>query len=367
MAQRGQSVVTIGGATAERVLVVDPRGFRPGGKQTLPPQRILAGGSAVNQACRLLATGTDVQPIVPLCRDSFGAIVEAAMADAAARGGSRLLGGHLFVEGNGLTTPFTTITSVGDERTIYTEYSTELFAPFEAHLEARLGAVDGSEVGALMLGHLHADGCAPAGRAGALSRRCVEVARARGIAAFVNLGSSQYRLGADGFTAALPDVACFQLDIGEMRTFVGGPDNPPPSLADILAWFEDRCTVVVTLERMGAVGRLRGSRHIVLTWPYEIDVVDTTGAGDAFAAGMVSSMLVDPLTDDDALCRAMDRGGLFAAHACLTPGGADGAPTWPELEAFRASNSRMLDTEVTTIADASKILRLLDQAFPARR
>ncbi len=354
-------VVTIGGATAERVLVVDPRSFRPGGKHTLPPQRLLAGGSAINQACRLLAAGTDVEPIVPLCRDPIGDLVVRALRDAARRGGAHLAAERVCLEGEELSTPLTTITVIGGERTIYTEFADDLFAPFEDHLENRLAALD-EQAGAVLVGHVHADRAGAPGRGGRLTRRIVSIARAKDVPVFVNLGSAQYRLGLQAFASVLADVACLQLDIEEMRAFLGG-NGSRPALSQILDAFRDRCTVIVTLERMGAVGQRKGSSNIVLTWPYQIDAIDTTGAGDAFAAGVVSAMLRWPLADDEALARAMDRGGLFAAHACLTPGGADRCPTAVELEEFRAANTRMLDTEVTTLHQAGRVLRLLDQVF----
>ncbi|MEM7203047.1 MAG: carbohydrate kinase family protein [Planctomycetota bacterium] len=366
MPSAAQCVVTVGGATAERVLVVDPGQYRPGGKHTLKPQRTMAGGSAINQACRLLATGTPVDPVVPMSDDQSGAVVLQTLRDAALRGRASAPWDDVFVPGNGLTTPFTTITSIGVERTIYTEFSDALFDPFEAHLRARAASWDPSRVGAVLVGHVHADRAALPGRGGALTKEIVRAAGAAGIPVFVNPGSSQYRLGVEAFADELGDLACLQLDLDEMRQFVGEPGSVPLPLAAMLAWFRERCTVIVTMERMGAVGQRKGSSQIVLTWPYEIDVVDTTGAGDAFAAGVVEALMRRPLDDDAALAAAMDRGGLFAAHACLTPGGADQCPTAAELEAFRGRRQRMLDTEVTTIDQASRVLRMLDQVFPAR-
>ena len=182
----------------------------------------------------------------------------------------------------------------------------------------------------------------------------------------MNPGSSQFELGTTAFVDVLGSVACLQLHIDEMRIFGRDIFDREPSLVEVLEWFADRCTVVVTLDRLGAVGRLRGSDNLVVTRPFEVDAVDPTGAGDAFAAGVVASMLDQPLDSDAALERAMDCGGLFAAHACLTHGGAEGCPTHADLETFRASNSRALDTEITTIEQAGRTLTLLDQAFVSR-
>ena len=359
-------VITIGGANAERVLVVDPDRFQLGGKHTLRPERLLAGGSAINHACRLLAAGISATPIVPLCRDEVGDVVLATLSDAAERGGlAAPEADALFLDVSDLPSPFTTIVTVGSERTIYTEFSNELFDPYEAHLLGALSDLDEAAVDAVMIGHVHADRERAPGRQGALTQHVVEVFRAAGKPVFANFGAAQYRLGADRWAPVLPHVTCLQLGIDEARWFVGG-GVAVPTLMEILDWFKTRCTVVITMERMGAVARLAGSEHVVLTWPYHIDVRDPTGAGDAFGAGLVSSMLEHPLDDDASLERAMDRGGLFAARACTTRGGADDCPTAATLDRFRTSNECVSDTEVMVPERARQVVELLDRAFPVR-
>ena len=51
------TVVTVGGATAERVIVIPNNEYREGRKHTLGPTGLMAGGSAINNASRLLAAG----------------------------------------------------------------------------------------------------------------------------------------------------------------------------------------------------------------------------------------------------------------------------------------------------------------------
>ena len=358
-------VVTIGGANAERVLVVDPDRFRLGGKHTLRPEPLLAGGSAVNHACRLLATGTPAEPIVPACRDATGDVVLATLREAATRGGLEAPGdGPLFMDAAHLATPFTTIVTVGTERTIYTEFSKDLFEPYASHLRAALTGISKDPPGAVMIGHVHADRERAPGYGGALTESVIDACHQAGVPIFANFGSAQYQLGADHWEDALPKIACFQLGVDEARAFVASARGGAPTLMDILDWFQSRCTIVITMERMGAVARLAGSPNVVLTWPYHIEVQDPTGAGDAFGAGLVSSMLEVPLADDAALERAMDRGGLFAARACTTRGGADDCPTSSALDEFRASNAAVSDTEIMLPERARQVVELLDRAFP---
>ena len=123
-------VVTVGGANGERVLRVDPAKFRLGAKHTMAPPKIIAGGSSVNHACRLLAMGIQVFPVLPIVNDGIGQVIAETLDASANVGNCALDVENLYMEGNDLATPFTTILSVGTQRTILNEFSDSLIKVF---------------------------------------------------------------------------------------------------------------------------------------------------------------------------------------------------------------------------------------------
>ena len=120
------------------------------------------------------------------------------------------------------------------------------------------------------------------------------------------------------------------------------------------------------MERIGAVGRLKDSDSVVLAWAYNLspqDVKDTTGAGDAFAAGLARGALDSPIDDDAALMAAMRRGSLWGAYACTTLGGAKDCPSGAQLQKFARSVDLVLETQAMPLAEAQPTLRLIDRIF----
>lgn len=120
--------------------------------------------------------------------------------------------------------------------------------------------------------------------------------------------------------------------INEGEILMGSRD--PEEIADFyLANGEATQTVVVKLGTEGAyVKQKDGSSFTVPGFKVE-KVVDTVGAGDGFAAGLITA-LIEGKTLQEAIIRANAVGAL----AVQSPGDNDGYPTPEELAAFLAEN-----------------------------
>ena len=195
----------------------------------------------------------------------------------------------------------------------------------------------------------------------------------RGIPKVVNFGSAQFKLGTKRWSRVLRDyVDVFQLDIGEIRRFCRDADLPDGSLASILGWFRERCTVVVSLERFGAIGQLAGRDRPVAAWPYLLEnVADSTGAGDAMGAGLVASLALEGFRLDgndepeSPFAMALSAGRACAAYACTTIGGAADCPDLDRLIAFERKG-RLPDRGRGLQSGLSEQeLFLIDRAFDA--
>lgn len=372
-------VATIGGANIEHGYTL-PREFEADAKYSIPPQPRQAGGSAVNHACRLLAMGVGVHPVLPLAKaDPQSSVIVEALDAASKTGGARIQTEELFVRGNRLVTPYSTIIRQGASRAVLNEFSPDLMSAFPAHVERHLKRLgrSGGRPDVVLVGHVHADRKRKTrneiGFAGEITERVLTAPELRGIPKVVNFGRAQFKLGTKRWSRVLRDhVDVFQLDIGEIRRFCRDAGLPDGSLASILGWFRERCTVVVSLERFGAIGQLAGSDRPVAAWPYLLEnVADSTGAGDAMGAGLVASLALEGFeldgTDgpESPFAMALAAGRACAAYACTTIGGAADCPDLDRLIAFERKGrlpdrGRGLQTGLS-----EQELFLIDRAFDA--
>jgi sugar/nucleoside kinase (ribokinase family) len=373
------SVLTVGGASIEHGYTVEGP-LDVDAKYSTEPQPRLAGGSSVNHACRLLAMGIDVHPILPLAKaDPLSKTVLAALDESERSGDSHYRRKRLLVREAGLTTPYTTIIRQGASRAALNEFSPLLMQRFQEHGRLHLErlADAGRTPDVVMIGHVHGDREKPArgkvGFSGAITESILRSPALAPARKFVNFGSAQYRLGTRRWERLLRQhVTVFQLDIGEIRSFCRDAELENTSLEAILDWFRSRCTVVITLERFGAIGQLKGSNEPVAAWPYLLENIrDSTGAGDAMGAGIVAAMLVQPFDDENDppstrvsnFASALAFGRICGAYACTTIGGANACPTLEDLARFeRREKLHLRDAGLTQVVSAHELF-LIDRAF----
>lgn len=86
--------------------------------------------------------------------------------------------------------------------------------------------------------------------------------------------------------------------------------------------------VVIKLGAEGAFYKGEAGQGIVSGF-YVQNVVDTVGAGDGFAVGVISGLL-DGLSDE----KSVIRGNAVGALAVMSPGDKDGLPTREKLQSF---------------------------------
>ncbi len=177
--------------------------------------------------------------------------------------------------------------------------------------------------------HLHLTGIplALGAAARAFSERALEVAT--GTISFdpnlrpVLWGSEAEMVDAINAVAARADWVLPGLDEG--ITLTGADDA-----AGVAAFYLERGVQLVAVKR-GADGAdlftADGARHTLPA--FDVDTIDTVGAGDGFAAGLISAGL-DGLAPEAALRRAAAVGALATTSA----GDSDGLPTRAQLAAF---------------------------------
>ena len=125
----------------------------------------------------------------------------------------------------------------------------------------------------------------------------------------------------------------FVADAVALRSYLAHHDAPfgPRETDRVIEWFRDRDVERAALTR-GADGAVLFTPETVAEVPaYDVAVVDSTGAGDAFVAGLVDAWLLDGRDPPDAGRHA----AAVAALNCTGEGARGGLPTREEVARFR--------------------------------
>lgn len=264
------------------------------------------GGKGSNQAVQIARLGGDVEFVGLIGQDAFGdSAVELYQHEGV---------GTTYLErtserNTGLG--FIVLDAAGDNFIILDPGANALFSP--AHVDKAAARISESRV---VLAQLEIPM--------ATAVHGLKVGRRSGAIAILNPAPA----------APVPPEAFADIDIvtpnhGELRILLGRrPDDPTDS--------KDLCaellrlgvrTIVLTQGEQGAlIVRADGSQHVPA---FGVDVVDTTGAGDAFS-GTLAASLAEGLSLESAVLRAVRAGAL----ACTRLGVVPSLPTRSELEAI---------------------------------
>ena len=335
-------ILTVGGGNREYTLKLSTE-FEIGRKH-IAESKSLLGGSGVNYTLRLLHTGYPVIPIISIGQDDVGREIQDSIVSAA-RYTKREHEISAFV-GNtdtffvpDATTARSTILVGDDKRTIVSEGTSKVDNFFQ-HLNSQIESLPSdisSQIRAVMIGHIRADrkGIDPVGPG-----RCTSYLIDRfsnQVLLFANFGDSQIRLGYDFWRERIHKLSVLQMNLDEMKLLFT-KNGRKPSLTEIVDYLiKDRLTAIITLDKFGAICTFKESPdNVIIAWPFQLnEVVDATGAGDAFGAGLVSQLMQEKDLTFGHLFNAINEARFWAAYACCHLGGSAECPTSEQLWAFR--------------------------------
>lgn len=265
------------------------------GSDTPAPITVLGGGSAANTAAWLGVDGTAVTLVGRTGDDAHG---RGQRVQLIASGVTLALGIDPAIP----TGTCIVLVDVNGERTMIPDAGANGALTVEHLPIERFVAGD----------HLHVSGYAFFGQARPAALHALELARSAGMTVSVGAGSSAplANAGAAEFLDWIGTDLILFGNRSEARVLTGLDD--PAAAARELATRVGR--VVVTCGPEGAVWCDGGNPIVFATEP--ADVLDSTGAGDAFAAGAIAAFL-----DGATPVEAMTRGHDLAMRACATVGG----------------------------------------------
>ncbi|MDG4792352.1 PfkB family carbohydrate kinase [Micromonospora sp. WMMD1082] len=270
------------------------------GSDTPAAIRFTGGGQAANTASWLAAQGVPVTLVGAVGDDPAGrdrlAELTAAGVDCAV---DRVAG---------CATGTVIVLAAGDERTMITERG--------ANVRLRPGHVEATLAGTPDARHLHLSGYTlldadsrPAGL------RALAAARQRGLTTSVDAASAAplRAVGPASFLGWVRDVDLLLVNTDEATVLAGGLDPPAQGRALIASARR------VVVKRGGAGATWVDRDASVVTSPARrVAVLDVTGAGDAFAAGLLAAWLAGA-TPSAALHRAADLGAAAVSQIGARP------------------------------------------------
>lgn len=279
-------------------LMVDVLARLPGplalGTDTPAPIRILGGGSAANTAAWLGAAGAPVTFVGRVGDDAHGR----AQRDVLTSQGLDLA---LSVDPVLPTGTCIVLVDASGERTMVPD----------AGANAALAGGDVPVAAFAPGAHLHVSGYALFGGARPAALHALDAARRAGMSVSVGAASAGplRAAGADAFFGWVGAGVLLFANRDEARVLTGHSD--PAAAAGALAARGHRA--VVTCGADGAIHH--DGTGVVRVPPVRIEVLDSTGAGDAFAAGVLAA-----LAAGEGVRAALEAGARLAARACAVLG-----------------------------------------------
>ncbi|WP_446219183.1 carbohydrate kinase family protein [Micromonospora sp. IBHARD004] len=295
---RRSRILVVGDVITDVVAVLS--GPLATGSDTAAEIRFSGGGQAANTAAWIAAQGVDVTLVGAVGDDEAG---RDRVAELTRTGVDCAVERH-----EGYPTGTVIVLTTDGERTMVSQRG--------ANLRLSAAHVDRALAGAPDAGHLHLSAYTlldAASRGAGL--RALAAARERGLTTSVDAASAAplRRVGAAAFLTWIRDVDLLLVNTDEATVLAGGLD--PGAQARALSAAARRVVV-----KRGAAGAVWVDRDatVSVAAARRVAVVDVTGAGDAFAAGLLTAWLAgaDPRA---ALDRAADLGATAVATVGARP------------------------------------------------
>lgn len=366
-------IVTFGSGNGELILTTSSE-VELGAKHQVGFKEFF-GGSAVNHSLRLLKAGYPVLPVLSIGNDRIGHSIQKMIHEAALTIGvpddvdEFIQDSHFFAKG--INTPTSVVVVQEGRRTIFSQ-SLPGADRFLDYLDSRISDVlDATEPcggpGAIIIGHIYGDAPTQGQLGGMCTRKILDAFQ--GICpVYANFGNTQIGLGLDHWKDVLKRIDTFQLNILEARRFMTSTDDRK-TLSEILSWFaENEISTVITLDRFGAVATHKdGNEAYYFAWPAieRQQIIDTTGAGDAFAAGMVAELSGKSWNSAN-FSSALETARVWAALACMNYGASEQCPDLSTVMAYKrdaAKRKSFRAIEVQTARIAEQFIELIDLAY----
>lgn len=357
-------IVVIGGANIEYI-VKSKTDIVQGSKNFVDIEE-LYGGSGLNYALRLIKAGYSIYPALYIGADSIGYNIQEYLLSYCDPNSSTykyIDRDSFFVDG--LNTIRSVIIVEGSHRTILAQDQNvqNLFLSF---LKSQIANLDGG-FSSVIIGHIHNDNMQINSDINELSTTyAIDHFSECKKFIYCNLGSTQLEYGFSFWKEKLKLIDMLQLNIDEVRSFFSVDGQTPPLLEIINSLVDLGLSGIITLDKFGAIGFMSNVKNTVfMARVVELgdEFVDSTGAGDAFCAGMISVLNGKKDFSSDDFKHAMEVARSWAVYACKSYGGANHCPSSGTIDAFHQKinfKNEVLEYSGDRMVD---IISLIDTSF----
>ncbi len=360
---RKESVVVIGGANIEYI-IKSKTNIVQGSKNFVEVEE-LYGGGGLNYALRLMSVGIKVYPLLYVGNDSIGLNIQKFLLDHCQFDNQTcefIKRDSFFIDN--LKTIRSIIIVEGQNRTILAQdqNSQNLFFNFLQKEVKNL-----VNISTVVIGHIHNDRADINDESLNLSTTfAIDYFKKRKKFIYCNFGSTQIEYGYLFWKDYLSSIDILQLNIYEIRLFFKSQNKPPTLLEMIESFISLGISGIITLDKFGAIGFKKGMKKtIFMARPALLGdkFVDSTGAGDAFCAGMISVLDGNRSFSADTFKKAMEVARSWAVFACKSYGGANNCPSKDTIDSFHKITNK--GNEVVTYRDDKMVdvISLIDSTF----
>lgn len=336
-------IIAVGSGNMEHILTAEGA-VRLGHKHAVSAVELL-GGSCINYFLRLVSAGFETFPIPQVGNDNIGIRLQKRLIqmcrqlklkDPLKNQVLDFISTPDFLV-PGIKTSMAAIVVHDGLRTIFSQMHSGSDIARE-HILQRFSLLTAThQKGAsVLIGHVPMDG--QRHREGMVTKQILSMTPQHWFTMF-NPGHRQYQLGIQFWEKELHKADIIQLNLSEIKTFFS-ESGLPNTLSQVIEYLGERSvSAVITLNKFGAIGMYQGDTdRLIIAPPMPvIDLVDPTGAGDAFASGIVGAIDGNKSFSFDALVSAIKTGRLWASYACTTLGASDGCPTMDQLHGFNSA------------------------------
>jgi sugar/nucleoside kinase (ribokinase family) len=331
------SIAVIGGANIEYI-IKSQSSIVQGSKNFVDIEE-LYGGSGLNYSLRLMSAGESVYPILYLGDDNIGHNIQQFIlkyCDIVDLCEAFINDRSFFVKN--IKTIRSMIIVEGDHRTILAQDQNieNLFFNFVKNQVKKL-----PDVSSVIIGHIHNDKKDFNEDRSTLSTLyAIEYFSYLKKFIYCNFGATQIEYGFEFWKDSLRSIDFIQMNIHEAKKLFKHDGKNHSLLEIVISFLELDISGVITLDKFGAIGFIKSEKNkIYMARPIELgeSFVDSTGAGDAFCSGMVSSLNGNKDFNIDDFKDAMDFARSSSIYACKFYGGANHCPTKEILDTFHSS------------------------------